>query len=319
MQQWGWSSRKWYTTWTCRGSPNWSANRNTSRRIWNNEKRTAIMAIIAQYKLHGLAPLPSIPTQTEEKVKELRTNKFWVLPLPCLAAADWNFCWLKVKGTGLNTGLKKFPVDDPLGEHRTFGRFITWETAMNSTSIDPLALKNNYVDYILFPWYMYWVDPSQSPVRHLIQTLLTNTAKLYFPAYFGFYPAPQTILNSNNKLITLWNLLQELMWIKLFVVNFYLTCGISIISDLNWVQYYRRSFQLFFAFKSILFTVLQYLMIFLCVITHIIKAGATHSLMFYWPPQWKNLVFTVWTSVAVIWSTELRVEKKPELKCYYYY
>ena len=164
-----------------------------------------------------------------------------------------------------------------------------------------------------------------------------QTKPIYIFQHILDYPAPQTRLNS-NKLMNLWNqepmgswwiLLQELMRqepisnrllirVKLFLVNFYELSAIL----LAFLPTCRM--RVFFAFKSIFFTVLQYLTIFPCV-THLITAGATHSPMFYWP-RWKNFVSTVWTSVAVIWSTDLRVEKeslnwnvKPHYYYYYYY
>ena len=122
-----------------------------------------------------------------------------------------------------------------------------------------------------------------------------------------------------------WILLQELMRqepisnrllirVKLFLVNSYELSAIL----LAFLPTCRM--RGFFAFKSIFFTVLQYLTIFPCV-THLITAGATHSPMFYWP-RWKNFVSTVWTSVAVIWSTDLRVQKESlnwNVKPHYYY
>lgn len=160
-----------------------AANHVVARRIWNNEKRTA-MAIIAQYKFHELA---FFPFSNQNRRKRQGAAQKQILSLTAsLSGGYWvEFPLVKSHRNGIEYVAEEVSRRRSAWIIRTFGRFITWETALTSTGIDPLVLKNNYIDYILFPWYMYWVDPSRSPVRHLMQTRLTNKANLYFPAYFG--------------------------------------------------------------------------------------------------------------------------------------
>lgn len=155
-----------------------------------------------------------------------------------------------------------------------------------------------------------------------------QTKPIYIFQYILDYPAPQTRLNS-NKLMNLWNqelmgswwiLLQELMRqepitnrllirVKLFLVNFY---ELSALILLAFLPTCRMRF--FFAFKSIFLTVLQYLTIFPCV-THLIKAGATHYPMFYWP-RWKNLVsYSLNLRRCYMINRSKSRKRKPELKC----